>query len=390
MADKKKKVFEKKRLLIVNDLLQGGGVEKLMHDLVWHWHRKYDITIMTWDYCQGFEEQFPKDTAYLWAFLPEKKWKSTGGRLCWKVCRKLYKEWFRKRFSGMDFDVVISMKDGWVMREAARMNIPVKYAWIHTDYRSYYYTRAFYGSPDEERECMQQFRKIVCVSEEIKQGILTVIGDPGNLLVKYNPIRVRSIREKSLEPVVDADEQIPSGVTRFVTVGRLNYQKGYDLLLEACHMLERDGLQFEVWVIGGEEPWGDEHERLYRARKRLHVESVRFMGARKNPYKYMRCADWFLSSSLFEGYSLVSQEAAVLDLPLLLTRCSGVRELIGEDEYGIGMEISVEGIYQGMKRVIEHPELQPYYKQKIMERKTIINFKNRILEIEQMLDEETD
>lgn len=388
MADKKKQVFGKKRLLIVNDLLQGGGVEKLMYDLVWHWHRKYDITIMTWDYCRGFQEQFPEDVAYLWAFLPEKNRKSTGGRICWKVRRKLYKEWFRKRFSGMTFDMVISMKDGWVMQEVARMNIPVKYAWIHTDYRSYYYTQAFYGGPDEERECMKQFRKVVCVSEEVKQGILTVIGDPGNLLVKYNPIRVRSILEKSLEPVVDVEEQIPSGVTRFVTVGRLNYQKGYDLLLEACHMLEQDGLQFEVWVIGGEEPWGDEHERLYRAQKRLHVDSVRFLGARKNPYKYMKCADWFLSASLFEGYSLVSQEAAVLDLPLLLTNCSGVRELIGEDEYGIGMEISVEGIYQGMKRVMEHPELQLYYKQKIMERKTIINFKSRILEIEQMLDEE--
>ena len=376
----------KKRLLVVNDLLRGGGVEKLMRDFVWCWHEKYEITVMTYDSCTGFSELFPKDVVYLRAFLPERKWDSLWGRCYWKVRRKLYKEGFKKRFAGMSFDMVISMKDGWVMQEVSRMGIPVKFAWIHTDYRSYYYTQAFFGGPEAERECMKQFCRVVCVSEEVRQGIVEVLGDPGNLVVKYNPIRVKNILEKAKEPVVDVEVQKKPGKVRFVTVGRLNYQKGYDLLLEACHMLERDGLRFEVWVIGGEEPWGDEHGRLYRAQKRLHVQSVRFLGARKNPYKYMKHADWFLSSSLFEGYSLVSQEAAVLDVPLLLTDCSGVRELIGEDEYGIRMEISVQGIYQGMKRVIEHPELQPYYKRKVMERKGMIQFWSRMGEIEEMLE----
>lgn len=150
-------------------------------------------------------------------------------------------------------------------------------------------------------------------------------------------------------------------------------------------MLERDGLQFEVWVIGDKEPWGDEHNRLYRAQKRLGIRSVKFLGGRKNPYKYMRCADWFLSTSIFEGYSLVSQEAAVLDVPLLLTDCSGVRELLGDSEYGIVMGISVLDIYENMKRVIEHPELHEHYRQKIMERKKMINFEERIRAIEDLL-----
>lgn len=99
----------------------------------------------------------------------------------------------------------------------------------------------------------------------------------------------------------------------------------------------------------------------------------------------MKYADWFLSSSIFEGYSLVSQEAAVLDIPLILTDCSGVRELLGDSEYGIVMGISVRDIYINMKRVIEHPELHEYYREKIMKRKEVIDFESRIKEIEKLL-----
>lgn len=377
---------DKKKLLIVNDLLRGGGVEKLMQDLVWHWHKKYEITILTYDYCQGFGTLYPQDVSYLFRTLPKKEEKPFLERWQRRIIRKLREQWFDRKFRKMSFDLVLAMKDGWIMKEVSRMKIPIRYAWIHTDYRSYYYTYHFYDGPEEERICMQRFKKIVCVSQDVKTGILKVIGDPGNLVVQYNPIAVDSILEKAQEPLVDIKSRPEPGVVRFVTVGRLNYQKGYDVLLEACHMLELEGFSFEVLVIGGEEPWSDEYERLKRAQKRLRVKSVQFLGNRGNPYKYMKSADWFLSTSLFEGYSLVSQEAAVLDVPLLLTDCSGVRELIGDSEYGMVMEISVHGIYNGMKEVMKNPGLHPFYKQKIKERKAIINFEKRVREIDQMLE----
>jgi glycosyltransferase involved in cell wall biosynthesis len=122
-----------------------------------------------------------------------------------------------------------------------------------------------------------------------------------------------------------------------------------------------------------------------RAYKRLNIKNVHFLGLRSNPYKYMKMADWLLSSSIFEGYSLVSQEAALLDTPLILTDCSGVRELLGDSEYGIVMEPSVIGIYNGMKKVMDNPELNQYYRDRIIERKKIIDKEVRFKEIEDML-----
>lgn len=375
----------KKKILIVNDMLQGGGVEKLMYDLVWQWHKKYDITILTYDYCEGARELYPADVKYMSASLRKEYKRNVVEKVFNKIRKKIYGKRFQHRMSRGKFDIAIAIKDGWIMKKVAEMDyIPVKYAWIHTDYSSYYYTYDIFGNQKNELKYMKRFKNVVCVSESIKKSIVNVIGDPGNLLVKYNPIDVKQIVKKAREPVVDVESRPEPGVTRFLTVGRLNHQKGYDLLLEACHMLEREGFKFEVWIVGAKEPWGDEHNRLERARKRMDVQCVKFLGGRKNPYKYIKCADWFLSSSIFEGYSLVSQEAAVLDIPLLLTDCSGVRELVGDNEYGMVMEISVIGIYEGMKRVIEHPELQSYYKQKIMERKTIITFEERIHEIEKL------
>lgn len=377
----------KKKILIVNNIIQGGGVEKLMYDLVWYWHEKYEITIMTNHREDAFEQLYPNDVDYMAALYKKSERKGVISKVCNRIGKKLYGIWIKKEISKRRYDIAIAIKEGWKMLEVSRLNIPEKYCWVHTDFNNYYYTQGIYDTAENERECMKQFKKIVCVSEDIRKGIIDVIGDPGNLCVKYNPIDIELIKKKAKEELVDVEPETTPGVPRFVTVGRLNYQKGYDLLLEACAMLEKDGLDFEVWIIGGPEPWGDEHNRLYRAHKRLGLKNVKFLGARSNPYKYMKVADWFLSSSIFEGYSLVSQEAAVLDVPMLLTDCSGVRELLGDNEYGIVMDISVQGIYEGMKRVIEHPELHEHYKKKITERKSMITYEERIQEIEKLWEE---
>lgn len=381
----------KKKILIVNDLLYGGGVEKLMYDLVMHWHEKYDITVMTYAYCKGFEEMYPDDVHYLSASVKKEYHGNIFEKVYNKFKTKIFGKWFLKTFPKKKYDIILAIKDGWIMQKVADMdNAPIKFGWVHTDYTSYYYTKEIFENAENELECMKKFNAIICVAETIKQGIIDVIGDPGNLIVKYNPIDVAAIVDKANEPVTDVDFTKKDGVTRFVTVGRLNYQKGYDLLLEACHMLERDGFNFEVWIVGAEEPWGDEHKRLYRSQERLKLHSVKFLGGKKNPYKYMKYGDWFLSSSIFEGFSLVSQEAAVLNIPQVLTECSGVRELLGDDEYGIVIEKSVLGIYNGMKKVLSDKGLHEYYREKIAERNRIIGFKERVDAIEALFNDEID
>ena len=61
------------------------------------------------------------------------------------------------------------------------------------------------------------------------------------------------------------------------------------------------------------------------------LDNVYLLGYRSNPHKYVKQGDWFLSSSRYEGFSYISQEAAIIGKPLVLTDCAGVKELLGTE-----------------------------------------------------------
>ena len=47
------------KMLIINDLASGGGVERLMQDLVGSWNERYNITILTITDDPNFYNFFP-------------------------------------------------------------------------------------------------------------------------------------------------------------------------------------------------------------------------------------------------------------------------------------------------------------------------------------------
>lgn len=63
--------------------------------------------------------------------------------------------------------------------------------------------------------------------------------------------------------------------------------------------------------------------------------SVQLLGFRDNPYPYMAAADLYVCPSYVEGFSTVVSEAVVLETPVVTTDCSGMREILGDSEYGL-------------------------------------------------------
>ena len=87
-------------------------------------------------------------------------------------------------------------------------------------------------------------------------------------------------------------------------------------------------------------------------------------GMQKNPYPYIKDADLLVCSSYYEGYNLTVAEALIIGTPVLSTDCTGPREILDGGEYGMIVENSDEGLYNGLKRCCDDSALLKKYREK--------------------------
>ena len=106
-----------------------------------------------------------------------------------------------------------------------------------------------------------------------------------------------------------------------------------------------------------------------------------------NPYPYMAASDLYVCSSYVEGFSTVVSEAVILGLPVVTTKCSGMKEILGESEYGLITENTEEALYEGMEKILSDKKCFQHYQEKVRERADFFKMKTRIREYEKILDQ---
>lgn len=336
----------KKRYLIENDLVVGGGAEQIMRLLVSKLLAEgHDVTVAT---CSGskkmFYDNYPREVKH---FLWEVPW-------CGNV-RRFSLAWMRYRVRRMQvamqrwildhrrYDVAIAMKEGPCMRDVANRNVRKRYGWVHVDYRSLYWTKGTYSSAEEEMAFFRKMDNVICVSQAAADGVKLVVGDPGNLLVAHNPIDIDAIKAKSYYP---CEVMRMEGKPLLVAVGRLVEGKRFDLLLEACACLS-GRYDFEVWIVGE----GDQRDALERMIAEAHFDFVKLLGHKDNPYPYIKQADWFVSTSVSESYGLAIQEALILGVPVVVTECPAMYETV-EEKYGYIIDNNVEALVVTLEEIL--------------------------------------
>jgi glycosyltransferase involved in cell wall biosynthesis len=349
----------KKKVLIMNDFIQGGGVEKLMKDITTYLRdNNFRITILTPDYKSEFYQLYDKRIHYLYVNHRLSHKMTFFARIYNRAMRIINQARMVSYIKKSNYDIAIAFKEGPCMSFIAKLRIPKKLAWIHIDYNVLHWTKHLFKNK-EELECMRRFEKVVCVSRSVMEGVRQQVGDPGNLCVIYNPLNKQNIISKATEQVTDitptADRLL------FVTVGRLSKLKGYHRLLKVCYELNQRGYQYELWILGE----GEDKAALKEYAKQRNLRNVKFLGYQDNPYKYMKKADWFVCSSISESFGIALQEAIALGVPVITTYCPGACELLQEELHGIIVENSEKGILEGMIKVLKNLELSADYKNKI-------------------------
>lgn len=239
-----------------------------------------------------------------------------------------------------------------------KVRAKTKIAWLHFDY---------HNPPREDAVYLPYFakcNKIVTVSAQIGESLKKALPAIADKVVTVENIIVKEdIFAKAKE---DADFGDDFQGIRIVTVGRICPQKGYDLALPAIARLINEGYDLKWYIIGG---GGGEFAEALRAEvEKYHLcERVSFLGISGNPYAFMNRAEIYMQPSRHEGKPIAVEEAKVLGVPILVTNYASAEEQLDGGNLGFITEISEDGIYFGLKKLLDAPDFRQHLRRNLAE-----------------------
>lgn len=143
---------------------------------------------------------------------------------------------------------------------------------------------------------------------------------------------------------------------RVIAVGRLDYQKGFDRLIDAWGIVQKDG-RFADWRLDifGQGEW---REMLQARIEGLGIEnSVRLNSPVKDIDNEYNHSSFLVMSSHYEGFPMVMVEAMSLGLPVVTFdyKC-GPRDIIDHGKNGILVkEGDIQGLADAMMSLMASP-----------------------------------
>lgn len=292
-----------------------------------------------------------------------------------------YREWkdieFQRKIE-KQYDVAVAFLEGDRCKFVARhIKAKRKIAWIHVNYIDAKF------NPDYDRDTMSVFQKIVLVSDDCKVAFDKSFPElKEKTIVLENILSADIIKKRSL---TDISLDIDNSKINLASACRISYKsKGLDRAVRAMSKLNCEGkLNNVAWYILGD---GSDMDNLKSLIAENGLSDIIFpLGAKINPYSYLKEMSLFFLPSRFEGKPMAVTEAFMLGLPALVTEYSSAYEQIRHEVDGFVTENSEDGIYSGLKYIIENPNVIDRWKQNVINH----DYSNvsEILKIQELLGE---
>ena len=273
----------------------------------------------------------------------------SADKLLWRILSE-----GAQRFD-ISFDLAVAWLEGASAYYVAEyVKAGKKVVFIHIDYESAGYTREL------DQGCYEDYDKIYTVSEEVRSHFLAFYPEyEGKTDVFHNIINKEEILRKAGEGGGFADGY--EGF-RILSVGRLTWQKAYDVAIEAMKILKDKEYQIRWYVLGE----GDQRKKLEKKIKKLDLqEDFRLLGAVDNPYPYYVQTDLYVQAGRYEGKSIAIQEAQVLGCAVIASDRSGNREQIVDGEDGMLCELSPEAVAESVEKLYRDEEKRRAFKKAV-------------------------
>lgn len=343
------------KVLFVIPTLGGGGAERTLVQILNNYKNdNCDIFVKTLFNEGSLLKQLNKEINYSYVFK-----KSFRGNIHFF---KLFSPRFLFRLMIKEkYDIIISFLEGPATRIVSGCGYDAKLInWVHTSPVKDSVLTKSYRNRKELINCYGKFDKTVFVAKTAQTVFFEHFPElaKNNSTVYYNPINTVQIKQNLTE---DCHTAFDKNEFNIVSVGRLEQVKGFDRLINTVSKInEKSDRKVHLYIIGD----GTLRESLKSdVQKKGLTDYVTFVGFQDNPHKYLKQADLYVCSSYREGYSTAVIESLVVGIPVVTTECSGMREILGEnEEYGIITENNESSLQEGMEKMLFDRELYSKYK----------------------------
>lgn len=219
-----------------------------------------------------------------------------------------------------------------------------KYTFLHCDYLNCGANTA------KNRRQYKQFDMIAACSEGCRVAFVCAVPELADkTAVVWNCQDYDEISRMAVEEEV----KLPEGRVNILTVARLGKEKGVPRAIEALQKLSASTASYHYYIIGD----GAERAEIEQLIHAYGFENrVSLLGEKTNPYNYMKAADMLLMPSVNEAAPMVIGEAASLCTPILTTKTTSAIDMVENTGFGWVCENSVDGIADALQRILDHPE----------------------------------
>ena len=372
-----------KNILFFMETVDFGGAETVFTNIIKNINKsKFCIKVVTERDHELFTDEIKAAVPYDCFIKTERSAvRDFWNKIVIKLSLVLSEKNIRKYFIRGNYDVEVAFCEGYstkIIGNSGKKNCK-KIAWVHTDVIKNPWSEKIFGSAEEEKKCYEKFDAIVCVAETMKESFIKKYGMAEKVHVLYNPLDFESVIKKSEEKT---DFKFGDGM-KFVLAGTFIKIKGFDRFVKVCKRLKDDGEHFSALIMGD----GEEKENIKEIIAETNLgDTVKILDFQTNPYKYITHSDVYVCSSYAEGYSTAVSESVALNVPVITTECSGMREIFGENECGIICENSEDGLYNAMKKVLNDPSLLKKFSAEEKKRANDFSLKKRMKTIEDFLE----